>query len=258
MRKSLPATQRLTSVGEAALARRLRAARTPVFVLFRTRQCAACQALAASLAALAPHYADQALVLSVDAERAPLLAEQYGVVAAPTLLALHDHEELARVTGYMSLALLRLFFNDVLGGAHTPGMLWSPIEQAFEDAVIIPLLEGWGWRYARQVVCPAHPSRPATRGRVDILAYAGADAAPVTLFEAKRQIATDAALAQASAQARGYAQALQLASFVVAAPAGIWVYYLEGTRARLAQTFSSLEVATRPAAVRQALLRWSA
>lgn len=249
-----PATPQLSMVGEAALARRLRAAQ-PVFVLFRTRQSPACRALAEILARLAPRYAEQAAVLSVDVERAPMLAEQYGLAAAPTLLALHHHEELARVTGFAPEPIMQLFFNDVLTGALEPGRIWSPVEQAFEDAVIIPLLEGWGWRYGRQVACPPHPSRPVVRGRVDILVYGEASAAPLTLFEAKRQIATSAALRQACAQASSYAQALGLGAFAVAAPAGMWVYRQQGAQARLEQACTSLEVATRPELIKRALLR---
>lgn len=250
-----PASPQLSMVGEATLLRRLRAA-LPVFVLFRSRQSPACRALAEILARLAPRYAEQAAVLSVDAERAPMLAEQYGVAAAPTLLALHHHDELARLTGFAPEPLVQLFFNDVLTGALEPGRIWSPVEQAFEDAVIIPLLEGWGWRYGRQVACPPHPGQTVVRGRIDILVYDGA-AAPLTLFEAKRQIATSAALRQACAQASGYAQALALGSFVVAAPAGMWVYRQLGAQARLEQACTSLEVASRPELVQRALLRAS-
>ena len=137
-----PASPQLSMVGEAALLRRLRAA-LPVFVLFRSRQSPACRALAEILARLAPRYAEQAAVLSVDAERAPMLAEQYGVAAAPTLLALHHHDELARLTGFAPEPLVQLFFNDVLTGALEPGRIWSPVEQAFEGGVVVPLLEGW-------------------------------------------------------------------------------------------------------------------
>jgi hypothetical protein len=131
-------------------------------------------------------------------------------------------------------------------------MLWSPTEQAFEDAVIVPLLDAWGWTCRRQVACPLPAGKGAARGRVDILVYAGA-AEPLTLFENKRQIASAAALQQAMIQAQGYAQALGLVSFVVAAPAGMWVYRLREGRARLVRSFSSLEVVTHPEVVKHAL-----
>ncbi len=105
-------------------------------------------------------------------------------------------------------------------------MLWSPTEQDFEDAVIIPLLDAWGWGYQRQVSCKVQKGKTTSHGRIDILAYADAASKPLTLFEAKRQIVHKAALQQAMAQAQGYAQALDLATFVVAAPVGLWIYRL--------------------------------
>jgi hypothetical protein len=57
--------------------------------------------------------------------------------------------------------------------------------------MIIPLLERWGWSYRRQVVCPPHASRTVVRGRVDILVSTDTLTEPLTLFEAKRRIATN-------------------------------------------------------------------
>jgi hypothetical protein len=159
------------------------------------------------------------------------------------------------MTGFAPEPLVRLLLDQLIAGELPPGRLWSPIEQAFEDAVIIPLLDAWGWAYQRQVVCPRHAGRPSARGRVDILVYADDTTRPLTLFENKRHITSHAALRQASLQARGYAEAFQLASFVVAAPAGMWMYQLDQRQARLMQSFTSLEVATGPEVVKRAL-RW--
>jgi hypothetical protein len=149
-----------------------------------------------------------------------------------------------------------LLFEQVIAGDLTPGRLWSPIEQAFEDAVIIPLLDAWGWTYRRQVTCPLRADKPVARGRVDILAYTDDAITPLTLFENKRQIASSGALQQAVAQARGYAEVFRMVSFVVAAPVGMWVYRLDGGRAELVQSFSSLEVASYPEVVKHTL-RWT-
>jgi hypothetical protein len=207
------------------------------------------------LARLAAQYVDQVVVLSIGVERAPFIAEQYGVTAVPTLLVLRDGEELTRMVGFAPEPLLRLLFEQVVTGEVTPGRLWMPTEQAFEDAVIIPLLDDLGWSYRRQVVCPPQAGKRVGPGRIDILAYDGTTAEPLTLFEAKRQIASRAALEQARVQAQGYAQALQLVSFVIAAPAGLWIYRMHDGRSRLMQAFSSLEVATHPGIVKHALQR---
>jgi thioredoxin-like negative regulator of GroEL len=241
--------------GEATFARQLRAAAIPVMVIFEASRCDASRALLAGVARLAERHAEQVLVLRVDVDRSPMLAEQYGVVATPTVLVLQDGEELTRMIGFAPEPLVSLLFEHLLAGELIPGRLWSPIEQAFEDTVIIPLLDAWGWTYRRQAACPLRVDTSVARGRVDILVYADDATAPLTLFENKRQIATSADLQQAVAQARRYAEAFRMVSFVVAAPAGMWVYRLDGGRAGLIQAFSSLEIATRPEAVKHTL-RW--
>ena len=245
----------LITVGETAFARALRGAAVPLVVLFRSSLCAACRSMVPSLAHLAAQYAGQVVVLSVNVERSPLMAEQYGVTAVPTVLVLRDGEESLRMVGFAPSSLLQLFFAQAAGSEQTHGPLWRPTEQAYEDAVIIPLLNDLGWAYRRQVVCPAQARKPAARGRVDILAYSDAMLEPLTLFEAKRQIASSAALRQASTQARGYAEAFQLESFIIAAPSGMWIYRLGGRQSQLMQSFSSLEIATQPEIVKHALRR---
>jgi thiol-disulfide isomerase/thioredoxin len=243
------------TVGETTFARRIRAAPAPVLILFAASRCNASRALAPILARLADQHLDKMLVLRVDVDRSPLLAEQHGILATPTVLILQDGEEWTRITGFAPERLLRVLFEQVLAGEIIPGRIWSPIEQVFEDAVIIPLLEDLGWRYKRQVACPSPAGARVARGRVDILVYADGTSGPITLFENKRLLLSTAALHQAVAQARRYAAAFGLQSFVIAAPAGLWIYRLEDGRAELAQAFSSLDVATRPEVVEQAL-RW--
>src|SRR5262249_30348610 len=151
----------------------------------RSSRCDACRALVAGIARLAGEYADRLVVLSVDVDRAPLLAEHYCVTAVPTVLVLHNNDELTRMVGFAPEPLLRLFFEQVLAGDLTFGMLWSPTEQAFEDAVLVPLLDSWGWTYQRQVGCRVRTGKVIGQGRVDILVYRDATAEPLTLFEAK-------------------------------------------------------------------------
>lgn len=250
-----PQPAKLIPVGESTFARHLRAA-GPILVLFEAARCDASRALREGVGRIAAQFAGQATVLRVNVERSPLLAEQYGVTATPTILALVDGEELTRMIGFAPDSLVHLLFAQVIAGDLPAGRLWCPVEQAYEDAVIIPLLDAWGWSYGRQVACPRRPNGQAGRGRVDILVYADDPSTPLTLFENKRQIGSRSALQQAVAQARGYAEAFQIASFVVAAPLGMWVYRLESERAGLVRSFSSLEVATRPEAMKRTL-RWT-
>lgn len=240
---------------ETTFARLARASDAPIVVAFVASHCDASQALLPSLARMAERYAGQALVLRADVDQSPMLAEQYGVTATPTVLVVQDHEELTRMVGFAPELLVRLLFEQVIAGELIPGRMWSPVEQAFEDAVIIPLLDAWGWAYRRQAACPLRAGETIARGRVDILAYHDDAITPRTLFENKRQIASSRALQQAAAQARSYAEGFGLGSFVVAAPAGMWVYWLDGGRAGLARSFSSLEIASDPDDLRRTLDR---
>src|SRR5262245_24283745 len=125
------ASESLIAVGETTFARRVRAAIVPVVVVFRSSHCDACRALVGSVARLAEQYPGQWLVLGVDVDRAPLLAESYAVTAVPTVLVLHHGEEATRMVGFAPELLLRLLFDQVLAGELPPGQLWSPTEQAF-------------------------------------------------------------------------------------------------------------------------------
>jgi hypothetical protein len=69
---------------------------------------------------------------------------------------------------------------------------------------------------------------------------------PLTLFENKRAIAAPAALAQAVAQAHGYARALRVPSCVVAAPAGLWIYSSAAADPLLVRRISALELLEQP------------
>ena len=68
----------------------------------------------------------------------------------------------------------------------------------------------------------------------------------LTLFENKRQIVSAQVLEQAAAQAHRYARALQVASFVVAAPAGMWIYDATANMPVVVRRVTSLELQQRP------------
>ncbi len=97
-------------------------------------------------------------------------------------------------------------------------------EEDFEDQVVQPLLKSWSFRFHRQYPCRFYMGSQIHTGRVDFLVEDRQG--PVTLFEDKLRIVTDADRAKAVAQAKSYALMLGLPSFVVAAPEGLWVYSL--------------------------------
>jgi thioredoxin 1 len=239
----------LLAVTEADFGRRVLASPLPTLVLFGAPSCPASRALKPLLQELAAVHAATLRVATVNAERAAWLAEQFGVAATPTLLVVRDGDIITRVVGFAPIGLLRLLCGQIAAGALPPDPFWSPTEATFEDVVVAPLLDRWGLAYVRQAPCPA----PA-RGRIDILVYDRSLDQPLTLFENKRQIASAHALQQATTQAHTYARALRLRSFVVAAPAGLWIYACVGQRALELRRLTSLELQQDPDSV-PALLR---
>jgi thiol-disulfide isomerase/thioredoxin len=227
----------LLSVTESNFGRYVINSAVPVLALFGSRTCSASRALRSLLQDLASAYAGSIRFATIAAEQSPLLAGQFGLQITPMLIVVQDGEIATRVVGFISPDLLRLLCDQVASGSLPPEPFWSPVEATFEDVVVVPLLQAWGFTYVRQAACP----RPS-RGRIDFLIYDMPDAPPLTLFENKRQLLSPQALAQAATQAHGYARALQIPSFVVAAPAGLWIYASTATSPVAVCQFTSLEL----------------
>jgi hypothetical protein len=221
----------LLSVTESNFGRAVINAPLPVVALFGSR------ALRPLLIELASTYAGSIRFATINAEQAPLLAGQFGLQITPTLIVVQHGEIITRAVGFLPPELLRLLCDQIAGGTLPPDPFWSPVEATFEDVVLVPLLDAWGFTYLRQAPCPA-PSR----GRIDFLIYDAPAAPPLTLFENKRQLASAYALEQAAAQAYRYARALHIASFVVAAPAGLWVYAATANTPVAVRRITSLEL----------------
>jgi len=216
----------------------------PVVALFGSRACLASQALRPMLGELALAHVGKIRVATINAEHTTLLASQFGLHMTPTLIVVQHGEIATRAVGFLSPDLLRLLCEQVANGTLPPEPFWSPVEATFEDVVVVPLLDAWGFTYVRQAACPA----PA-RGRIDFLVYDEPAAPALTLFENKRQIASAQALAQAAAQAHSYARALHLPSCVVAAPAGLWIYSSVESLPVVVRRVTSLELQQQPDSV---------
>ncbi len=227
----------LLSVTESNFGRYVINSPLPVVALFGSRTCPASRALRPLLHDFASGYAGSIRFATISAEHAPLLAGQFGLHITPMLIVVQDGEIATRVVGFVSPDLLRLLCEQVASGTLPPDSFWSPVEATCEDVVVVPLLNAWGFTYQRQAASP----RPA-RGRIDFLVYDQPSGPPLTLFENKRQLVSPQALAQAAAQAHGYARALQVPSFVVAAPAGLWIYASTATAPVTVRQFTSLEL----------------
>lgn len=240
----------LVAVDESNFGRRVIHATTPVLALFGAPGCPASRALRPLLSELAAGYAGQIRFASINAERAGLLASQFGLQMTPTLIVVRHGEIVTRAVGFLAPELLRHLCAQVAEDALPPELLWSPVEATFEDLVVAPLLQRWGLAYTRQAPSPA----PA-RGRIDFLVYDDPGGPPLTLFENKRAIAAPAALALAAAQAHGYARALGVPSCVVAAPAGLWIYSSAAADPVLVRRISALELLEQPDAALAVLRR---
>jgi thioredoxin 1 len=227
----------LLSVTESNFGRSVLNSALPVVALFGSRACPASRALRPLLNELASVYAGTIRFATINAEQSPLIAEQFGFQITPTLIVVQHGEIATRVVGFVAPELLRLLCDQVASGTLPLEPFWSPVEATFEDVVVVPLLEAWGFTYLRQAACPT----PA-RGRIDFLVYDQPDAPALTLFENKRQLASAQALAQAAAQAHRYARALNIASFVVAAPAGLWIYAATAKAPVAVRRVTSLEL----------------
>jgi hypothetical protein len=209
---------------------------------------------ALALEQIATRYAGQLLVAMSLIDNAPLLAEQWGIAASPTLMVFHHGERQGQVVGFIPIGLLDLLVEAVLQGTINNDVLWSPVEAQFEDAVLLPLIHGWGWTAQRQVAC-VFPKRPTvSRGRIDLLVYAQPPGPPLTLIESKRQIRSEPDLRQAVKQATAYAHSLELPSFVIAAPRGVWVYRTAGEQPSCVRHFTSLALHQAPHELQQLLL----
>lgn len=225
---------KLRTVDDQSFNRLVLRSRLPVLVCFAAPWGAPDQALLPLLARLAAAYKEQLRVVVFDADAQPEFAEQFGIWAFPTLSLFNGGDELLRSIGFFPEPLVQLFFETALTATATPARIWLPSEQQFEDLVIAPLLNRWGFVYQRQVACDLRSTGRA-RGMIDFLVYQPGAAinTPLTLFENKRAITSDADLALAVQQAHGYAQSLLVPTFVIADPGGMRVYACRGERAVL-------------------------
>lgn len=240
----------LHRVTDTTFGRRVLASPLPALVMFGAPECPASRALIPILHELATTYTGTICMARVNAEHDAWLAEQFGVAATPTILVFQAGEVVTRVVGFVATSLLRHLCTQVASGALPPDPFWSPTEATFEDIFLLPLLDAWGLTYVRQAPCPA----PA-RGRIDVLIYDDPLGVPLTLFENKRLLLSAQALQRAVGQANRYARALGLASFVVAAPAGLWIYARGESQVLAVRQITSLELQQRPDAVLQLIQR---
>jgi thioredoxin 1 len=228
---------------EATFTQQVVRAPLPVIVCFGAQRCPGRRAMLLALEQIAARYAGTVRVVLVNIDHAPLLVEQYGLHASPSLLVFQDGERQSQVIGFLPDGLVDLLADDVAQGLVSGDGFWSPVEARLEDVVLIPLFAQWGWTVQRQAACTIGANQ---RGRIDLLVFDPADAPPITLVESKRAIRSAYELQQAVSQAHAYARSLALPAFLIAAPQGIWVYRCDGAQAVCVRQFTSLEIYESP------------
>ena len=126
-----PVKTSLLAVTEATFRRQVLASSLPVLVLFGTPACPASRALHPLLRDLAAVYARHLRIAVLNAERAPLIAEQFGVQVTPTMLLMQEGEVVTRVVGFAPGGLLRLLCEQVATSTLPADPFWSPTDATF-------------------------------------------------------------------------------------------------------------------------------
>lgn len=237
---------------EATFTRQVLRAPLPVIVCFGAQRCPGRRAMLPALERIAARHSGTVRVVLVSSDHAPLLVEQYGIHASPSVLVFQDGERQSQVIGFLADGLIDLLAADVAQGLVAGDGFWSPVEARLEDVVLMPLFAQWGWTVQRQAACALGANQ---RGRIDLLVFERTDAPPITLVESKRAIRSTYELQRAVAQAQAYAHSLGLASLLIAAPQGVWVYRCNGAHATCVRELSSLALHHAPESLRQEILR---
>ena len=97
-------------ISSSQFASEVEAADVPVLVDFFATWCGPCKMLAPTLDQVAAEVAGRAKVVKVDIDASPDLAQRFGVMSIPTLIAFKDGKQISKNVGVTSSEeLVRMF-----------------------------------------------------------------------------------------------------------------------------------------------------
>lgn len=117
----------LLAVTEANFEKEILKSQVPVLVEFGATWCGPCKTVAPELQALAQELADKAKVVTIDIDRAPILAREMRIQSVPTFVVFHQGRPVDGKVGALRRADLRAMLDPFLPRA--PGAL-KPEEAA--------------------------------------------------------------------------------------------------------------------------------
>ncbi len=228
---------------------------TPVLVCFGTRTCPEKKIMWPQLERIATASQANLTIVDVTMEQHPALSKRYNVEVSPTILIFQNGVVRAHLVGFLTDESLNRVCSQVLQRKLPATLQRLPSEEDFEDFVLIPLLQKWGYSYRRQYICQSTDGFTQKRGRIDLLVYDHPAGQPLTLFENKRQIKGEHDLQKAREQAEQYARMLWLPSFIVAAPHGLWIYHRTGHQSTCVKQMTLLALQQKPDTLHRLLQR---
>lgn len=104
----------VTQVNEQNFEAELLTADVPILIEFGAEWCGPCKMVAPELHALANELEGKAKVVTIDIDRSPLLAREFGVRSVPAFVVFHEQRPVAARTGALSRKELRALVDPFL------------------------------------------------------------------------------------------------------------------------------------------------